>query len=152
MSIFGAITQAIFGRRAQPRGLGQPASGTTGTTSATTSGAAGAPWWMQPAVQASQQAQAQAGQAAAVSETDVTATLEARAASRGETLNWRTSIVDLMKLLDIDSSLANRTELARELGYAGDTDDSAAMNVWLHKQVMRELAANGGRVPTELTD
>ena len=66
--------------------------------------------------------------------------------------NWRTSIVDLMKLLGIDSSLANRKELAQELGYTGELDGSAEMNIWLHKAVMRELAANGGKVPADLTD
>jgi hypothetical protein len=64
--------------------------------------------------------------------------------------NWKTSIVDLMKLLGLDSSLAARKELAQELGYTGDTSDSATMNVWLHRQVMAKLAANGGIVPAEL--
>ena len=67
-------------------------------------------------------------------------------------LNWRTSIVDLMKLLGLDSSLDNRKELATELGYTGDKDGSAEMNIWLHKAVMRELAKNGGKVPANLTD
>ncbi len=88
----------------------------------------------------------------AISEVDVVEVLSARAATQGQQLNWRTSIVDLMKLLDIDSSLENRRELAQELGYAGDTGDTATMNMWLHRQVMRELAANGGTVPAELTD
>ena len=72
------------------------------------------------------------------------------AAHKGEKLEWRTSIVDLMKALDIDSSLAARKDLARELGYSGDTNDSATMNVWLHKQVMSKLAANGGKLPPEI--
>ena len=67
-------------------------------------------------------------------------------------LNWETSIVDLMKLVRIDPSYANRKELATELGYTGDLDGSAEMNIWLHKAVMRELAANGGKVPADLTD
>jgi hypothetical protein len=67
-------------------------------------------------------------------------------------LNWRTSIVDLMKLLGLDSSLDNRKELATELGYTGATDGSAEMNIWLHKAVMKELAKNGGKVPANLTD
>ena len=74
------------------------------------------------------------------------------AAKNPQQLNWRTSIVDLMKLLDLDSNLAARKELAKELGYAGDTGDSAAMNVWLHKQVMRKVAENGGKVPADLRD
>jgi Domain of unknown function (DUF3597) len=64
--------------------------------------------------------------------------------------NWRESIVDVMKLCGLDSSLANRKELAAELGFTGDTNDSASMNIWLHKQVMNQLAANGGHVPDSL--
>lgn len=67
-------------------------------------------------------------------------------------LNWKTSIVDLMKLLDLDSSLANRKELATELGYQGATDGSAEMNIWLHQAVMRELGKSGGAVPASLKD
>ena len=83
---------------------------------------------------------------------DIEAVLEARSKAAGQKLNWRTSIVDLMKLVDLDPSLANRKELAKELGYTGSTDDSAAMNVWLHKQVMRKLADSGGIVPAALRD
>jgi hypothetical protein len=70
----------------------------------------------------------------------------------GQQLNWRTSIVDLLKLLGLDSSLQARKELAAELHYSGDTNDSASMNVWLHRQVMNKLAANGGKVPADLKD
>ncbi len=73
-----------------------------------------------------------------------------RSPPRGEKLEWRTSIVDLMKALDIDSSLTARKELAKELGYTGDSNDSASMNIWLHKQVMTKLAANGGKLPPEI--
>ena len=66
-------------------------------------------------------------------------------------LNWQTSIVDLMKLVGMDSSLQHRKQLAAELGYSGDTNDSAAMNIWLHKAVMQKLAANGGKVPANLS-
>ena len=84
---------------------------------------------------------------------DVEEVLEVRMRDKGNpALNWRTSIVDLMKLLDLDSSLANRKELATELGYTGATDGSAEMNIWLHKAVMRELAKNGGKVPAGITD
>ena len=69
----------------------------------------------------------------------------------GGGLNWRTSIVDLMKLLGLDSSLEHRKALAHELGYTGDTSDSASMNIWLHKQVMTKLAENGGKIPADLT-
>ncbi|MEE1868058.1 DUF3597 domain-containing protein [Pseudomonas auratipiscis] len=81
---------------------------------------------------------------------DVGAKLDALAAQHSETLNWRTSIVDLLKLLNIDSSLDNRKELAKELNYSGSTDDSATMNVWLHKAVMTKLAENGGQLPADL--
>jgi uncharacterized protein DUF3597 len=72
------------------------------------------------------------------------------AAKRPEKLNWQSSIVDLMKLVDLDPSLANRKTLAGELGYAGDTQDSAKMNIWLHQQVMQKLAAAAGKVPDSL--
>jgi hypothetical protein len=74
------------------------------------------------------------------------------AAKNGQNLNWKQSIVDLMKLLGLDSSLDARKSLAQELNYSGDTSDSASMNIWLHKQVMNKLAENGGKVPAELKD
>jgi hypothetical protein len=81
---------------------------------------------------------------------DVAAVVDKAAAAKGEKLNWRTSIVDLMKALDLDSSIAARKQLAKELNYTGNTNDSAAMNVWLHKQVMAKLAANGGKLPADI--
>lgn len=81
---------------------------------------------------------------------DVAATLDKMASSHGEKLDWRHSIVDLMKLVGMDSSLAERKELAEDLKYTGDTNDSATMNIWLHKEVMRKLADNGGKVPADL--
>src|SRR5512139_2216774 len=84
---------------------------------------------------------------------DVVAQLEQRAAANPQKLNWRTSIVDLLKLLDIDSSFAARKELATELGCPADLmEDSAKMNMWLHKTVLAQIAANGGNVPKELLD
>ena len=124
MSIFSSIKNAIFGRKAEA--ATPPVAAT-----AATAPAAPAP-------------------SMAVADVDVAANLAALA--EGKNLNWRTSIVDLMKLLDIDSSLANRKELATELGYTGPLDGSAEMNIWLHKATMRELAANGGKVPAELLD
>jgi hypothetical protein len=125
MSIFGKIMGAIFGS--------QPASAAP---------AGGAPSGSAPA------GAAPSGSAPAV---DVASIVDAAvAAHKGEKLEWRTSIVDLMKALDIDSSLAARKDLAKELGYSGDTNDSASMNVWLHKQVMSKLAANGGKLPPEI--
>ena len=96
-------------------------------------------------------AQAVPGAPAAVaSQVDVAAVLDRMAASHGEKLDWKHSIVDLMKLVGMDSSLAARKELAEDLKYTGDTNDSATMNMWLHKEVMRKLAANGGKVPADL--
>ena len=81
---------------------------------------------------------------------DVAAVLNDLAAKNGQSLDWKHSIVDMMKLLGLDSSLSARQELAKELDYSGDGHDSATMNVWLHKQVMQKLAANGGKVPDDL--
>ena len=87
---------------------------------------------------------------AAMPEVDVEAMLDQRVQQGSEKLNWRTSIVDLMKSLGLDSSLTARKQLAQELKYSGDTNDSATMNMWLHKQVMHKVAANGGKVPADL--
>jgi hypothetical protein len=107
------------------------------------------------AVQQTQNTQATApgrNTTGAASQVDVAAILTDLASKRKEKLDWRKSIVDLMKLLDLDSSLSARKELAKELSYSGDTNDSASMNMWLHKQVMRKLAENGGKVPDDLKD
>jgi len=137
MSIFGKIMGAIFGSKADAApasgGAGPSASGAT--PSASGSAPAAAP---------------SAAPAAPPQSVDVAAILDKAVAAKKEKLEWRTSIVDLMKALDIDSSLAARKELAKELGYSGDTNDSASMNVWLHKQVMGKLAANGGKLPPEI--
>jgi len=129
MSIFGKIKDAVFGKA-------RAATPATGASTAAPGGTI-AP-------------QPQQAAPVAVSEVDVEQNLAAMA--QGKDLNWRTSIVDLMKLIGVDSSLDNRKELARELGYTGDLDGSAEMNIWLHKATMRELAANGGKVPKELLD
>lgn len=131
MSILGSIMSAIFGAT--------PAAGAT-QASGSTPVAADAP-------PAAPDTQAAAPAAPAV---DVAEVLTAKAAQAGQTLDWRHSIVDLMKLLDLDSSLAARKELAGELHYTGDTNDSAGMNVWLHGMVMQKLAENGGKVPADL--
>lgn len=131
MSIFGKIKDAIFGKKTAPttESRTQAPAGSGGTITA-------------PAPTVQPQAQV-----------DVEQVLIGIASSKGNPdLNWRTSIVDLMKLLDMDSSLANRKELATELGYTGEKDGSAEMNLWLHKEVMRQLATHGGKVPTSLTD
>lgn len=94
---------------------------------------------------------APAAPAAPAQTVDVEALLDSMNAQRAQRLNWRTSIVDLMKLTGMESSLAERKELAGELGYTGDTSDSAAMNVWLHAQVMQKIRDSNGRIP-DLTD
>jgi hypothetical protein len=125
MSIFGKIMSAIFGTTAGAA----PASG----------GAAAGP------------AAGSSSAAAAPAQTvDVAPILDKAVAAKKEKLAWRTSIVDLMKALDIDSSFSARKELAKELGYTGDSNDSASMNIWLHKQVMSKLAANGGKLPSDV--
>jgi hypothetical protein len=91
-----------------------------------------------------------AAPASAQQQVDVAAVLDRMAAAHGEKLDWKHSIVDLMKLVGMESSLAERKELAADLHYTGDTSDSAKMNVWLHKEVMRKLAENGGKVPADL--
>ena len=83
-------------------------------------------------------------------EVDVAGILTKLAEEKKEKLDWKRSIVDLMKLLKLDSSLAARKQLAQELGYDGSTSDTAKMNIWLHRQVMQQLAANGGKVPADL--
>jgi hypothetical protein len=96
------------------------------------------------------QAQPTGAAAAPAQQVDVEEVLTNMQAQSGQQLNWRSSIVDLMKLLNLDSSLQARKQLAAELNYTGDTNDSASMNIWLHKQVMTKLAQNGGKVPADL--
>ena len=100
--------------------------------------------------QAGAPAPASSGSAPPAATVDVTAILDDLAAKNSEKLDWRRSIVDLMKLVGMDSSLAERKELAKELNYTGDTSDSAKMNVWLHKEVIRKISENGGKVLNEL--
>lgn len=133
MSVFGNIMSAIFGH-----GSAQ-AAGTSPTL------APGAPSGAPSGTPAATQTSAPPTQTV-----DVAAVVDKAAAATGEKLAWRTSIVDLMKALNLDSSLAARKELAKELKYTGDTSDSATMNVWLHKQVMAKLAANGGKLPADI--
>jgi 3-oxoacyl-ACP reductase-like protein len=143
MSIFGKIKDAIFGS-AKAKEVA-PAS-TESSSAAPASGAAPA---STAAATPAAKTSAQAGPPP-MSQVDVEAVLTGLAAKNKQKLDWRKSIVDLMKLLDLDSSLAARQELAKELGYTGNTSDSASMNIWLHKQVMKKLAASGGKVPDDL--
>jgi hypothetical protein len=141
MSIFGKIMGAIFGSHASatPASGGAAAGGSASASGASTASSSAGP--------SSASSTASASPAQTV---DVAAIVDKAAAATGEKLEWRTSIVDLMKALNIDSSLTARKELAKELGYTGDTNDSASMNIWLHKQVMAKLAANGGKLPPEI--
>jgi 3-oxoacyl-ACP reductase-like protein len=138
MSVFSRIKDAIFGSKAKASTPAPPSASPAPANRTQTTPAAPPP---KPA-----------GPAVATQAVDVEAVLMGLEKNQSQKLNWRTSIVDLMKLVGIDSSLENRKELARELGYTGDTADSAAMNVWLHKRVMRELAEHGGKVPSSLLD
>ena len=151
MSIFGKILGGIWDRaKSGPGGHGKPKAAPEGAQPR-----------MEPQVQP--QAQPQAApppvstpqpQAAtpAAQPVDIEAVLDGLNAERAQKLNWRTSIVDLMKLVGLESSLSERKELADELGYTGDKSDSAAMNIWLHKQVLKKLQDNGGKVPADLAD
>ncbi|WP_295635869.1 DUF3597 domain-containing protein [Novosphingobium sp.] len=129
MSIFSAIKDKIFGHAA----AAQPAADAAPAAAADAA----------PAPEAAP---------APVAETEVDVEASLASMDGADDLNWQTSIVDLMKLVGIESSLANRKELAQELGYAGDLDGSAEMNIWLHKATMQQLAANGGKVPASMLD
>ena len=128
MSIFGSIVSAIFGTK--------PAASATQSASPTAapSGSGGG----------------YAPTGKPMSKQEVEAMIEKIADAQHEDLNWKQSIVDLMKLLKLDSSLGARKQLAKELGYTGALDGSADMNIWLHKQVMNKLAESGGKVPESL--
>ncbi len=134
MSIFGKIKDAIFGKKAEatpaPSTPAAPAPSATPAAPVAATPAAPTP----------------------ISEVDVEAILTEAASKNPQKLNWRTSIVDLLKLLNLDSSLDARKELAKEIGYVGAEPGSAEFNIELHKAVLRELAKNGGKVPAELLD
>ncbi len=133
MTIFASIMSSIFGTgpaAASPASSQPPLPQTAASQDL-------------PTIQADRPVTSTAG-------VDVAAVMDKLAAQAGQKLEWRKSIVDLMKLLDLDSSLGARKELARELKFPGDMKDTATMNIWLHKQVMIRLAENGGKVPAEL--
>ena len=148
MQLFNKLMSKIFGGApktasastsagsAPASGSTQPAAGSSANTGTATMPAGGT----------------SGGATGAPASVDVNAVLNEMASKNPEKLDWRKSIVDLMKLVGMDSSLSARKELATELGYTGNKDDSAAMNIWLHKQVLRKLAENGGKVPKDLLD
>lgn len=150
MSIFDSIKKAIFGEAkagtaATPDAAPVPGAvvppSTTSTSPAST-----------PAGTAGGASTTGVGSASPAGTVDVAPILDKAVRDSGQQLNWKTSIVDLMKALKLDSSIAARKELAHELGYTGDTNDSATMNVWLHKAVIKKLSENGGKVPANLLD
>jgi len=138
MSLFETLKNAIFGHPAastpvtapRPSDVQPPPAASTAAASGTAAPAAAAP--------------------SGPSVVNVEAVLSSMAQKSGQKLNWQTSIVDLMKVVGLDPSFQNRKQLATELGYQGDPNDSASMNIWLHKQVMMKLAQNGGHVPASL--
>lgn len=131
MSIFGDIVNKLF-HRANPDAPPPATEATPDPAPAAAPDAAAAP------------------APAPLANVDVGAVMDQAVADSGQTLNWRTSIVDTLKALGVDSSLEHRKQLAQELKYTGDMSDSASMNIWLHKQVMAALAANGGKLPADL--
>lgn len=146
MSIFGTIMSKVFGHGgdAPPTAPASPEA-TAGSAPAGTAPSAA------PAPSASTGGSPSTATLAAGGQSvDVAQVLDGMESHAGQTLDWRHSIVDLMKLLGLDSSLHARKELAGELHYTGDTDDSATMNMWLHKEVMAKFAANGGKLPSDL--
>ncbi|MBB5764477.1 DUF3597 domain-containing protein [Methylorubrum rhodesianum] len=144
MSLIGSIVSKIL----HPFGASEAKAAEAGTSSSTPSGSQA-----QPSSGGSAPASTPAGGGTASGgSVDVEAVLNDLAAKNPQKLNWRTSIVDLMKLLDLDSSLHARQQLADELHYTGDKNDSASMNIWLHKQVIKKLEENGGKVPADLKD
>src|SRR5262249_36116860 len=136
MSVFGSIVSAIFGSK---HAAGVTAAGGSASPAASSSPASGSACTAPGATAAKP-----------ISKADVEAILAKLADEQDEDLDWKTSIVDLMKLLKLDSSLGARKQLAQELGYTGGLDGSAAMNVWLQKQVMTKLAESGGKVADSL--
>ncbi|EJJ24641.1 DUF3597 domain-containing protein [Rhizobium sp. CF142] len=149
MGVFDRIKNAIFGK-AQAAPVPEPASAAPQASSAPAASPAAQPTAAtKPATGAPAPAQSSPAQA---SSTDIEQILNAAVKKSGQKLDWRHSIVDLMKALGMDASLAERKELAAELGYTGDTNDSAKMNIFLHKALMKKLSENGGRVPADLLD
>jgi hypothetical protein len=168
MSMLGKIMDAVFGSRAQAAPTAGSTTAPTGSAPPPTAAPAATPSTAaapQPTGTAAGLGQADAAPqspatadtstaagSSAAGDVDVASVLDKAVEARGEQLNWRTSIVDLMKALGLDSSITARKELAADLDYTGDTSDSATMNIWLHKRLMQKLAENGGRLPSDLAN
>ena len=141
MSFFGKIKDAIFGK-AHAETVSET-NAPVATSSDEPTSAAGPLTTHNPST---------AGASVPAGSVEIATILDEAVKANGQKLDWRRSIVDLLKALNIDSSLAARKELAAELGYTGDTNDSATMNTWLHKAVIKKLSENGGKVPADLLD
>jgi hypothetical protein len=157
MSIFGDIASKLFGHSKAHAAEAPAAPAATGASPAAAPSPGAAPAAPAPASApkpAAPTPTAAPAATASVQGVDVTAILDdlvaKHQAKHHERLDWRRSIVDLLKALDIDSSLSARKDLAKELHYTGDANDSATLNIWLSKQVIAKLAENGGKVPPEL--
>ncbi len=153
MSLFGTIMSKVFGHHGDaPPSSAAPSTPASAQTANTGSGGSAPPTVpAQPSPDTSgSMSTSTATPSAGGASVDVAQVLDGMEGHAGQKLDWRHSIVDLMKLLDMDSSLSARKELAHELNYTGSTDDSAAMNIWLHKEVMTKFAANGGKLPSDL--
>lgn len=148
MSIFDKIKKAIFGEaeaaQAQPSMPDVQAS--TSVLGTDAQEARATPWAASPSATSS----GASANAASAQTVDIETVLDEAVRRNGQSLDWRHSVVDLMKAVGMDASLAERKELAAELGYSGDMSDSATMNMWLHKALMRKLSENGGKVPSDL--
>ncbi len=138
MSFFDKIKNAIFGKAEAATETAAPSPAPSGSPA--------------PAAPAPAQPTATSAAPTPAGTVDVAAILDAAVKKNGQKLDWKHSIVDLLKALDLDSSFSARKELAAELHYPGDTSDSAAMNMWLHKAVIKKLSENGGKLPAELLD
>ncbi len=152
MGIFDKIKGAIWGKKEEAAEQPVSAGAEPVVASAAPAPAKPASTAAAPAQTASAPAAAAPAAPAGGGDVDIAAIMDAAVKRNGQKLNWRTSIVDLMKALGMESSLAERKELAAELGYTGDTGDSAAMNMWLHKAVLQKLKENGGKLPADLQD
>jgi hypothetical protein len=160
MKLFDTLMSKIFGHGSKPAPTASAPAGTAAPPSQSAPPASGGsmptmrsgPATAGTAPATSGTAAPAASRPAAPATVDVDAVLTQMASKSSEKLDWKKSIVDLMKLVGMDSSLQSRKELATELGYTGDKNDSATMNVWLHKQVVKKLAENGGKVPQNLLD
>lgn len=159
MSIFGKIKTAIFGHPAAaatassaPSDTPAPSASSAAEPAATTAAPVGGTGQAIPSTAGAAPAPAPGTTPGQSEPVEIAPVLDAAVQRSGQKLDWKHSIVDLMKALGMDASLSERKELADELGYSGDKNDSASMNMWLHKELMKKLSENGGKVPAELLD